>query len=78
MTAPDHVMYQGNRHRLWHGRLLLDWTGRGHWRGGRPRPCRICRHPCRLVDDDGMSVHKVCLELAITADLLTLSDKDAA
>ncbi|MEV0146321.1 MULTISPECIES: hypothetical protein [unclassified Nonomuraea] len=80
MTAPAEptVTYQGKRRRLWQGRLLLDWTGRGHWRGGRPSPCRLCHRPCLLVDDDGRPVHKVCLEQAITADLLTRSERDAA
>ncbi|MEQ4723145.1 hypothetical protein [Nonomuraea sp. B19D2] len=79
MSAPLIVTYQGERYRLWHGRLVLDWhKKREHWGGGRARPCRFCRRPCRLIDDNGQPVHKVCLELAITADLLSRTEESAA
>ncbi|MFI6388701.1 hypothetical protein [Nonomuraea sp. NPDC050540] len=76
---PNIVLYQGKPRRLWHGRIVLNWTKqRERWNGGRVRPCRYCLQPCHLLDDDDRPVHKVCLELAITAALLAERGKEAA
>lgn len=40
---------------------LLDWGDRRHW-GGKPLPCRLCRKPALLRDDDGRPCHKICAE----------------
>lgn len=41
--------------------VLLDWNGRSHV-AQVPAPCRICRKPAYLLDDDGRHAHKVCVE----------------
>ncbi|MGN9786621.1 hypothetical protein ACTMTF_34730 [Nonomuraea sp. ZG12] len=49
-----------------------------HYAGPRPDPCWSCGNTAHFRDDDGRPTHKACLEQAITADLLTRSDKEAA
>lgn len=78
-SEPIFLVYDGARYRLWHNRIVLDWhEDRARWGGGRQRPCRFCRRPCLLIDGDGRPVHKVCLELATTAGLLTRHEERAA
>jgi hypothetical protein len=45
------------------GTPVLDWRDRRHV-ASRPGPCRICRKPAYLLDDDGRHAHKVCVEEA--------------
>ncbi len=66
-------------HRIYQGRVSLDWhKKREHWGGGRRRPCRFCHRPSFLLDDDRRPVHKVCLERALTASLDTKTERWAA
>ncbi|MGN9845066.1 hypothetical protein ACTMTI_43780 [Nonomuraea sp. H19] len=74
MTATTNTGY-----RIYQGRVSLDWhKAREHWGGGRRRPCRFCRRPSFLLDDDRRPVHKICLERALTASLTTKTDRWAA
>lgn len=40
---------------------LLDWRDPKH-NARHPGPCRICGNTTRLLDDDGVHAHKVCVE----------------
>lgn len=60
------------------GRHPKNCTNCLHYVGPRPDPCWSCGKTAHFRDDDGRPTHKVCLELAIAAELLTRSDKDAA
>ncbi|TMR89080.1 hypothetical protein [Nonomuraea basaltis] len=74
MTATAHSGY-----RIYQGLVSLDWhKKREHWGGGRRRPCRFCHRPSFLLDDDRRPVHKVCLERALTAALLSEAERRAA
>lgn len=42
--------------------VVLDWSSRSHWGGGTPRPCRRCRRPALLVDEEEQPCHKSCAE----------------
>ncbi|MFD9569944.1 hypothetical protein ACFWBI_08880 [Streptomyces sp. NPDC059982] len=44
---------------------LLDWTDARHW-ARTQAPCRYCRQPTFLRDDDRLPADKVCAEQAIT------------
>lgn len=44
---------------------LLDWTDSSHWARVQA-PCRYCRRPTFLRDDDRLPADKVCAEQAIT------------
>ncbi|MFI7469961.1 hypothetical protein [Nonomuraea sp. NPDC049646] len=66
-------------HRIYRGRVSLDWhKQRQHWGGGRRRPCRYCHRLSFLLDDDRRPVHKVCLEQAMTTALQLAPDRRAA
>lgn len=43
----------------------LDWRTAAHWAGGRTQPCRFCRRPAFLLDDNGNPAHKTCAEDAV-------------
>ncbi|MER5482972.1 hypothetical protein ABT024_07110 [Streptomyces sp. NPDC002812] len=43
---------------------LLDWTDSKHW-ARTQAPCRHCRKPTFLRDDDRLPADKVCAEKAI-------------
>lgn len=43
---------------------LLDWSDRKHW-ARTQAPCRYCRTPTFLRDDDGLPADKVCAETAL-------------
>lgn len=41
---------------------VLDWSdARRHW-AQRPRPCRFCKGPTCLRDEEGRPSHKTCAE----------------
>jgi hypothetical protein len=41
---------------------VLDWTdAQRHW-AERLRPCRFCKGPTRLRDEEGRPSHKTCAE----------------
>lgn len=46
---------------------LLDWRDRSHW-GKTEAPCRHCRQPTQLRDDERLPAHKVCAEQAAAAE----------
>lgn len=42
---------------------VLDWSdSKRHW-GPRRRPCRYCKGPTNLRDEEGRPSHKVCAEM---------------
>lgn len=43
---------------------LLDWTDGRHW-ARTQAPCRYCRKPTFLRDDDRLPADKVCAERAL-------------
>jgi len=43
---------------------VLDWSDRSHW-ARTQAPCRYCRTPTFLRDDDGLPADKVCAEQAL-------------
>ncbi|MGW7435669.1 hypothetical protein [Streptomyces sp. NPDC054849] len=43
---------------------LLDWSDRRHW-ARTQAPCRYCRQPTFLRDDDNLPADKVCAEKAL-------------
>ncbi|WP_327413199.1 hypothetical protein [Streptomyces sp. NBC_01233] len=43
---------------------LLDWSDRRHWARVQA-PCRYCRTPTFLRDDDNLPADKVCAEKAL-------------
>jgi hypothetical protein len=47
-------------------RILLDWSGAGHWRN-TPGGCRHCHspQPTNLADDHGRYAHKTCRQVSI-------------
>lgn len=45
---------------------LLDWTDSRHW-ARTQAPCRYCRRPTFLRDDDRLPADKVCAEAALQA-----------
>ncbi|GAA4089835.1 hypothetical protein HNR30_008042 [Nonomuraea soli] len=54
--------------RAFQGRIIITWRKHlEHWGGGRQRPCRFCQLLASLLDYDGLPVHKVCLEQALSA-----------
>jgi hypothetical protein len=46
--------------------------------GPRPDPCRYCGMTAHVRDDDGRPVHKVCIEHAITAAILSAQERQTA
>lgn len=56
--------------------LHLDWTGSEHW-GGKPRACRSCSQPTRLLDDQAQPQHKACAEAEATAGTATPAQRTA-
>ncbi len=41
------------------------------WRGTRPDPCQTCGKTAHHLAPNGQPTHKVCFELAVTAQVLT-------
>jgi hypothetical protein len=59
-----------------HPNNCANWGPR--YTGPRPDLCWSCRKTAHFRDDDGRSTHKVCLEQAITAAILTHAQGQAA
>lgn len=47
-------------------RVVLDWRTGKHF-SNVARPCRYCRKPTQLRDEDGVPAHKICAEAALTS-----------
>lgn len=65
-TGPPHLVDSAPAPDVTAGTVpALDWRDGSHSaRGGSHQPCRYCRYPTWLIDDEHRPAHKTCAEAA--------------